>query len=329
MPSALPLTRSAAAATSSATARVVTASGRPSWSVAPRRSSSTARPAQPRARSVRPSRHGRPGGVAEHDGQRLWQTGVRRGRAGWCGRRPASASGSSGSTSRRPDGPVFEASTPAAAITGPATDSTTRVTPSAARRSATTRTVPAATASSRVPSQVSPSALETTLLDTTRQSPGRSPTPDAVSASSSCSREVRAGAHLAEPEHRDDAQAADAEVPAAPRARSRRHRGGDAQGVLGDAGGGRRRRSSAAARRTTSTRARRRRGAGVGGVDEPAVEEVVVEAGDGRRGRLDPDRLEARVGVAAHRPARRSGVTPRRRAQRCRAARRAPRARRG
>ena len=69
---------------------------------------------------------------------------------------------------------MFEASTPAAAITGPATDSTTRVTrPSAMVRSATTRTVPAATASSRVRGQTSPSAFETTLLDTTRQSPLR------------------------------------------------------------------------------------------------------------------------------------------------------------
>ena len=60
MPSAFPFTRSAAAATSSARARIVTARGRPSWSVAPRRSSSTRRPALPSAKSVRPSRHGRP-----------------------------------------------------------------------------------------------------------------------------------------------------------------------------------------------------------------------------------------------------------------------------
>ena len=69
-PSTLPLTRSAAPATSSARARVVTARGRPSWSSPPRRSSTTVRPGRPdgevdQAVAPRP-----PGGVAEDDRER-------------------------------------------------------------------------------------------------------------------------------------------------------------------------------------------------------------------------------------------------------------------
>ena len=59
-PSALPRTRSAAPASSSATAATVTSSGRPSRSVPPRSSRSTATPAAPSATSVWPRRQGRP-----------------------------------------------------------------------------------------------------------------------------------------------------------------------------------------------------------------------------------------------------------------------------
>ena len=57
---ALPFTRSAAAASSSATHGIVTTSGRPSASVCPRRSSNTCTPPAPIAESVWPSRHARP-----------------------------------------------------------------------------------------------------------------------------------------------------------------------------------------------------------------------------------------------------------------------------
>ncbi len=101
---------------------------------------------------------------------------------------------------------MFDASTPAAAMTGPATASTTRVTPASACRSATTRTVAAATASSREPDHVSPRALETTLLETTTQSPARRPTPLASSTDVSIPGEVGAGLHLAEPDHGHDGE---------------------------------------------------------------------------------------------------------------------------
>ena len=59
-PSALPLTRSPAAASSSAMATTVALSGLPYASVPPRRSSSTRTPAAPMATSVSPLRQGRP-----------------------------------------------------------------------------------------------------------------------------------------------------------------------------------------------------------------------------------------------------------------------------
>ena len=74
---------------------------------------------------------------------------------------------------------MFEASTPAAAMTGPATDSTTRVTrPSSMVRSATTRTVPAAIAASRS-AATNPRAFDATLLDTTNTSPSATLKPSA------------------------------------------------------------------------------------------------------------------------------------------------------
>ena len=60
MPSALPQTRSAAAASSSATQTSVTMSSRPSASSVPRRSTTADMPAQPIATSVTPLRQGRP-----------------------------------------------------------------------------------------------------------------------------------------------------------------------------------------------------------------------------------------------------------------------------
>ena len=87
------------------------------------------RPALPSAKSVRPSRHGRPAVSLSTTANGVGGGSSRRSRMA-VRSRAASASGSSGSSSSSPaDGPVFEASTPAAAITGPAVDSTTRVNP--------------------------------------------------------------------------------------------------------------------------------------------------------------------------------------------------------
>ena len=127
-PSALPLTRSAAAATSSASARASPRGRARRRRRAPRRSSSTRRPGAAE-REVDLTDPPRPaGGVAEHDRRALSHTAVRaveqrgaqRARPRRRGRRAAGAA--------RPSAPVLEASTPAAAITGPAADSTTRVT---------------------------------------------------------------------------------------------------------------------------------------------------------------------------------------------------------
>ena len=59
-PEALPITSSAAAASSSTTQTSVTCSSRPRLSSVPRRSTIARMPAQPMATSVRPRRHGRP-----------------------------------------------------------------------------------------------------------------------------------------------------------------------------------------------------------------------------------------------------------------------------
>ena len=64
-PADLPITSSAAAATSSATATSVTCSSRPSASVVPRRSTTAARPATPMATSVRPVAPGAPERVGD------------------------------------------------------------------------------------------------------------------------------------------------------------------------------------------------------------------------------------------------------------------------
>ena len=182
MPSVLPLTRSAAAASSSATARAVAVNRRPSASTPSRRSSSTSTPLAPRAKSVCPLRHGRPAVSLSTTPSRVRPVAT----SSASRSRNASASGSAGSrrTSTRP--PVLEASTPAAAITGPATASTTQVRRSPVRRSATVRTVWAAIATDRsCPSAHRPRALETILLDTTRTSPSTSSASLARAAASS------------------------------------------------------------------------------------------------------------------------------------------------
>ncbi len=163
-PAALPLTRSPAAASSSAVATTVELSGLPWASVAPRRSSRTRTPAEPIATSVSPVRHGRPKvsvTTTPTSTDRVSRTPARIA--------AAEASGSWGSSSTVP-GAVLEASTPAAAITRPCRFSTIRSGP----RRATTRTVSASIAASRESaSTMRPSALETIFEVTSRTSPSR------------------------------------------------------------------------------------------------------------------------------------------------------------
>ena len=165
-PESLPFTRSAAPATSSAIEVTVISSAWPCASTRPRKSSSGAMPAAPIAESVRPSRHGRPiVSVTTTPTVTPWS----RCQAARSAR--AEASGSTGRSTTVPAG-VFDASTPAAAMTKPCAVSTIRVTPRGVWRVATTRTVSAVIASSRSSAAtVRPSALLTTLLVTTSTSP--------------------------------------------------------------------------------------------------------------------------------------------------------------
>ena len=174
-PRTLPLTRSAAAAISSARARAVTASSRPSASTPPRRSSTTCSPCAPSAKSTCPTRQGRPAVSLSTTPTR---TPCRCVRAAWS--RSQTPSGSRGSSSQPPRSPVLLPSTPAAAMTGPALALTMRVRWSPARRSATTWSVsPAMTRSLSGSSATSPSALLATLLESTTTSPSASVIPEA------------------------------------------------------------------------------------------------------------------------------------------------------
>lgn len=165
-PAALPLTRSPAAANSSAVATTVALSGLPCASTPPRRSSSTRTPAAPMATSVSPVRQGLPKVsviTTPTSTPRVSRSPSRM--------RTAEASGSSGSNSTVPAG-VLEASTPAAAMTRPCRFSTIRSAP----RRATTRTVSASMASSRSPASTSRRSALLTIFDvTSRTSPSTSP----------------------------------------------------------------------------------------------------------------------------------------------------------
>ncbi len=112
-PAALPLTRSPAAASSSAVATRVAPSGLPCASVPPRRSSRTRTPAAPIATSVSPSRQGRPKVSVT-----ITPTSTPSASRSPSRMPRAEASESSGSSSTVPGG-VLEASTPAAAMTRP------------------------------------------------------------------------------------------------------------------------------------------------------------------------------------------------------------------
>ena len=142
--SALPFTRSAMAAISSATATTVTSMGLPVASGVPRRSSTTGTPAAPIATSVWPCRHGRPSVSVTTTPTR--RRSAPRGRRACAG---AEASGSSGSSSTVPSATLL-ASTPAAAphdaepVLDDAGDAA-----AGWRRVATTRTVSAVIACSR------------------------------------------------------------------------------------------------------------------------------------------------------------------------------------
>ncbi len=171
---ALLLTRSPAAAISSATAAMVTSRVLPNASCSPRWSRTGSTPAAPIAVSVWPARHGRPM-VSVTTTPTVTPS---RPRSALRSRR-ADSSGSSGSSTTVP-GAVLDSSTPAAAITSPCLVSEIVVAP----RLATTRTVSAAIASSRDIAVTRPSALLTILDVTTRMSPSSSPGPPAASAAS-------------------------------------------------------------------------------------------------------------------------------------------------
>ena len=176
---ALPLTRSPAAATSSATAVAVTSRARPSASTPPRRSFTTSIPKAPSAKSVCPVRQGRPAvslrTIPSRVSDEMWHRRV------WSSRH--TPSGSWGRSRRWSAPPVFEASTPAAAMTGPPLALTTRVIRSPVVRSARTQWLSAAmTACRSVDGAVSPRAFEAILLETTRTSPSSRVRPDAARA---------------------------------------------------------------------------------------------------------------------------------------------------
>ena len=162
VPPVLPLTRSAAAAISSATATWVISSGWPRSSVVPRRSSITVTPAAPMQKSVTPSRHGRPAVSVITTPTSVPVCSAIASRS--------AAALASGSRGRRSGTVVLERSMPAAAITMPRWFSTIRRSP----RSATVRTVSAAIASSRSSTHC-PSTLLTIFELTTRMSPSAIP----------------------------------------------------------------------------------------------------------------------------------------------------------
>ena len=108
------ITRPAAAASSSATARIVPCSLRPLASRVPRKSSSTASPAAPIATFVRPSRHGLPN-VSDTMTATRAAVSFRRRSASRCAER----SGSSGRHVTLPPLRTFERSTPAFAQMNP------------------------------------------------------------------------------------------------------------------------------------------------------------------------------------------------------------------
>lgn len=171
-----PFTRSPAAASSSAVATIVALSGFPWASVPPRRSSRTRTPAAPIATSVSPVRHGRPKVSVT-----ITPTSTPSDSRSPARIAAAEASGSSGSSRTVPAG-VFEASTPAAAMTRPCRFSTIRRGP----RRATTRTVSASIAASRESARtIRPSALETIFEVTSSTSPSRRAGP---AAAISCAR---------------------------------------------------------------------------------------------------------------------------------------------
>ena len=161
MPMVFPLTRSAAAAISSATAARVTSSGLPNVSLSPRWSRTGTTPAAPMAASVWPIRQGLPRVSVTITPIRM----PRRPASALRSRR-ADASGSSGSRATVPGG-VLELSTPAAASTRPCLVSTILAGP----RWATSRTVSASMACSRSAAMSRPSALLMIFEVTTRMSP--------------------------------------------------------------------------------------------------------------------------------------------------------------
>ncbi len=162
-----PFTRSAAAASSSATHGAVTTRERPSASTEPRRSSITRTPPAPIAQSVCPSRHGRPI-VSEM----ITPTDALRSSRNRAAISRAEASGSFGRRRIDPSGALL-ASIPAAAATMPNRFSTICVTRTPSEtREATIRTVSSARASARFSAGITrPSALDTILDVTTNMSP--------------------------------------------------------------------------------------------------------------------------------------------------------------
>ncbi len=165
MPVVFPLTRSAAAAISSATAATVTSSRLPNVSLLPRWSRTGMTPAAPMAASVWPIRQGLPRVSVTITPIRTPRRPARALRS-----RRAEASGSSGSRATIPGG-VLELSTPAAASTRPCLVSTILAGP----RCATSRTVSASMACSRSAVMRRPSALLMIFEVTTRMSPSARP----------------------------------------------------------------------------------------------------------------------------------------------------------
>jgi hypothetical protein len=172
-PRAFPFTRSAAAATSSATAATVTSRMLPKVSASPRWSRNGITPAAPMALSVWPARHGRPivSVTTTPTLRPVRECSALRSRR-------ADSSGSAGSRTTVP-GAVLDSSTPAAASTKPCRVCAIVVAP----RLATTRAVSASMACSREVATTRPSALLTIFDVTTRMSPSRrSPIASAMSA---------------------------------------------------------------------------------------------------------------------------------------------------
>ena len=169
-PVALPITRSAALASSSTTATSVTWSSRPCVSVVPRRSTIAPMPAQPMATSVSPRRHGRP-----NVSDTITATSTPARARMPSRRRRADRSASSGRSAAHPAS-TLERSTPALAHTKPCFVSL--MTRSPRRRSTRTdsRSTIALWASGSSDSSRSslPSAFDTTFWVTTTTSPSAS-----------------------------------------------------------------------------------------------------------------------------------------------------------